>query len=265
MSGRIVAVAVLALGLSAAARAQDRPLERTELDKRVVDAVYQTALLGTEIYNKGKHDECFRLYQGALTALQPLLDHRPALMRSVRDRVEKAKGMKPSDGAFALREALDEIQNEIAPSARSDGKVEPPPPAAKKATLWDRLGGEKVVRAIVKDFLKAAAEDKRVNYFRDGKIKLDAKAHAQMAERFVELVSLFAGGPLEYGKGAEKPRTLKDAHAGMKITDAEFDALLDVLRKTLESHKVGKAEADEMLKHFAATRVVIVEEKGKGM
>lgn len=263
MRGRIVGVTLLALGLSAAARAQDRPLERTELDKRVVDAVYQTALLGTDIYNKGKHDECFRLYQGALAALQPLLDHRPALMRSVRDRMDKAKAMKPSEGAFLLREALDEIQTEIAPSSRSDGKVESPPPA-KKSTLWDRLGGEKTVRAIVKDFLKAAAEDKRVNYFRDGKIKLDGKAHAQMEERFVELVSLFAGGPLDYGKG-EKPRTLKDAHAGMKITDAEFDALLDVLRRTLESHKVGKAEADEMLKHFAATRVVIVEEKGKGM
>ena len=260
MRGRIVGVAVLALGLSAAARAQDRPLERTELDRRVVDAAYQTALLGTEVFNKGKHDECFRLYQGALTALQPLLDHRPALMKSVRDKLEKAKGMKSSEGAFVLRDALDEIQDEIAPSSKADGKVEPPP-VAKKATLWDRLGGEKAVRALVKDFLKAAEEDKRVNFFRDGKVKLDAKAHARMEQLFVELVSLVGGGPLDY---SEK-RTLKEAHAGMKITDAEFDAVLDVLRKTLESHKVGKAESDELLKRVADTRPVVVEVKGKGM
>ena len=222
--------------------------------------MYETALKGTELFNKGKPDDCFRMYQGLLTGIQPLLDHRPNLMKSVRDRMDKAAGMKAAEGAFVLRDALDEIQNEIAPGAKPERKVEPKTDS-KKESLWERLGGEKNVRAIVKDFLKAAEEDKAVNFFRDGKVKLDAKGEARMEQLFVELVSLFAGGPLEYSD----KRTLLDVHKGMKITSAEFDALMADLQKTLEKHKVGKAESEELLKHFTATRTVIVEVKSKGM
>jgi len=243
-----------------------------EIDKRVVHAVYETALRGTEVFNKGKHDECFGIYQGLLAGIYPMLDHRPKLATSVKEKMDKARGMKPSDGAFVLRDALDEIQNEIAPSPKTGPKVEPktepkvepkvdPKTEPKKSTLWERLGGESKVRPIVKDFIKAVSEDKKVNFFRDGKVKLDAKAQARMEQLFVELVSLFAAGPLPY---SEK-RTLLEAHEGMKITDAEFDATLAVLQKTLDDHKVGKAESEELMKHFAATRRLIVEAKGKGM
>jgi hemoglobin len=256
MVGRILAAAMLLLAISAISRADDRPLDRLELDRRIVKSVYETALEGTKLFNGGKPEECFRLYQGALIGLQPLLDHRPNLMKSVRDKMDKAAGLKPIDGACVLREALDEIQNEIAPGAKPEPKTD-----SKKEPLWDRLGGEKKVRSIVKDFLKTVEADKAVNFFRDGKVKLDAKGEARMEQLFVELVSLFTGGPLEYSD----KRTLLDVHKGMKITDAEFDAMLADLRKTLEQHKVGKAESEELLKHFAATRTVIVEAKEKGM
>jgi hemoglobin len=258
MLARNLGAIMLVAALSATTWADDRPIDRGELDRRIVTSVYQTALVGTDIFNKGKHEECFRLYQGALTSLQPLLDHRPMLMASVKDKVDRARSMKPAEAAFVLREALDEIQNEIAPPTGSDAAVAPKP-VPKKASLWERLGGEKTVRAIVKDFTAAAAEDKKVNFFRDGKIKLDEKAHAQMNQLFVELISIMAGGPLEYSQ----KRNLKEAHAGMKITNAEFDALLAVFQKTLEKHKIGKTESDELLAHFARTRPVIVEVKEK--
>jgi hemoglobin len=251
---------VLAAVLGSITRADDRPLDRGEVDKRVVWALYETTLLGTDIFNKGKHEECFRLYQGALTGIQPLLDHRPQLKDSVKEKMERAKTLKAAEAAFLLREALDEIQNEIAPHSGSDAKVDSKT-IPKKTSLWDRLGGEKGVRAVVKDVIAAAAEDKNVNFFRDGKIKVDEKGKARMEQLFVELISIMAGGPLEY---SEK-RNLQQAHAGMKITDGEFDALLTVLQRTLEKHKVGKVESEELLAHFARTRPVIVEVKGKGM
>jgi hemoglobin len=266
MVGRSLGAIALLAALGATAWADDRPIDRAEVDKRVVWSIYETALLGTDIFNQGKHDECFRLYQGVLTGIQPLLDHRPQLRDSVKQKMERAKSLKGAEGAFVLREAMDEIQDEIAPPSGSDAKVESKvesKPVPKKRPLWERLGGEKKVRAIVKDLIAAAEADKAVNFTRGDKFKLDDKARARLEQLFVEFISLpeLGGGPLDYsGK-----RNLGQAHAGMKITDAEFDAFLDVARKTLEAHKVGKLETEELLKHFAATRVVMVESKGKGM
>lgn len=258
MRGRNLAATLLVGALATLCRADDKPIDRAELDKRIVITVYQTALLGTDIFNKGKHDECYRLYQGALLALQPFLDHRPALAESVKAKLVKADALKPVEGAFVLRAALDEIQNEIAPGKaepKSDAKVEP-----KKMSLWDRMGGEKSVRAAVKDFMTAALEDKKVNFTRDGKFKFDAKGAAMLEQLLVEWISEVTGGPLPYsGK-----RDMKSAHAGMKITDEEFDALLTVIQKTLEKHKLGKPESDELMKIVGSTRAMIVEVK-KGM
>jgi hemoglobin len=254
MRGRILGAALLVLGIGAIGRAADGPWESADIDKHVVITVYETAKLGTDIFNKGRHEECFGLYQGSLIALQPLLDHRPKLAASVRDKLQKAKTLKAVEGSFMLREALDEIQKTIAPS-KTEPKVEP-----KKLSLWDRLGGEKAMKAIVHDLIDEAVKDPKVNFDRGGKYKLDAKATARMEQLYVELISLLSGGPLEY---SEK-RNLKEAHAGMKITDAEFDAFLAVMQKVLEQHKVNKEDSAELMKHMAATRAVIVEVKGKG-
>ena len=256
MRGRILGALVLLVAVVAVSRADDRPLDRTELDKRVVKAVYEAALKGTDIFNKGKHEECLRYYEGVLLGIQPMLDHRPKLMDSVKGKMDKAKGLKTADAAFALREALDDIQNEIAPGKAEVGKGD-----TKTMSLWDRLGGEKAVRGVVKDFVAAASEDKKVNITRDGKFKLDSKGVEQIENLLVELISETTGGPLKYtGK-----RTMKEVHAGMKITDEEFDALMALLQKTLEKHKVEKREADDLMKIVNSTRAVIVEVKGKGM
>ena len=70
---------VLLLACGAMTRADQKQLDRNELDRRVVKVVYEAALLGTEVFNDKKHDECYRLYQGTLLAVLPMLDHRPKL------------------------------------------------------------------------------------------------------------------------------------------------------------------------------------------
>ena len=242
---------LLAVGVLFAAggltRAQDKPLERTELDKRVVGVVYDAAVKGTDIFNKGSHEGCYRLYEGTLMAVAPLLDHRPKLQATVKMRLERAAKLKTAaDAAFELRAALDEIQNEIAPAKGSD---------TKKA-LWDRLGGEKAVRAVVHDFVLAAAEDKKVNFLRDGKVKIDAKGIEHLEQMLVELISATTGGPLKY-----TGKTMKDVHKGMAITDAEFDALAGVLVATLKKYKVPQSDIDELVKIVESTRADIVEKK----
>lgn len=238
---RILSALLLAAAGTSLVRADDKPLERTELDKRIVKVVYDSALLGTEIFNKGRYDECFGLYQGTLMAVQPLLDHRPALQKAVLQRMDKARTMKPTEGAFELRAALDEIQNEIAPSP-------------KKATLWSRLGGEAKVRKAVQQFLLTAIEDPKVNMTRGQMVKVDAKKYE---EALVQLISVNTGGPLKY----TGTRDLKTVHAGMKISDSEFDAYLANMEAAFKKVEVAEADVKELIGLLKSARKEIVEGK----
>ena len=261
MVRRVVGAAVLVLTIGAMSRADDRPLERVELDKRIVNSVYETTVLGTDLFNKGKHDDCYRLFQGALLGIQPLLDHRPDLMNYVKDRMEKAARMKPAEGAFVLRRCSTPSRTTLPPasgpnansSRRPRRKLNP-----GRRSRENRSGTGWAVRRrsapSSRTSFKAAEENKKVNFFRNGMFKHDAKSEARMEQLFVEFISYVGGGPLKYSD----KRKFEDIHRNMKITDAEFDAMLVDLKKTLDSHKVGRTEADDLIKFFGITRPLIV-------
>jgi hemoglobin len=243
MRARIFLAALVLIGAGSLARSADeKPLDRTEVDKRVVNAVYEAAVTGTEIFNKGGHAECYRLYQGVLIGVVPMLDHRAPLQTKAKMRLERAAKMKAADAAFELRAALDEIQNEIAPP--------------KKTTLWERLGGQAGVAKVVDEIVLRAAEDKKVNFFRDGKVKLDGKGVQSLKERLVELISENSGGPLKYSG-----KSMLEAHKGMGITDAEFDAMKAIIVDVLKKYKVAEADIEALGKVVESTRKDIVEKK----
>ena len=224
------------------AKAQDKPpapLSLAELDKRIATLVYETVKDGVDLYNAGKTEECFRLYQGSLKVIGGLMDHRPATMKAIQDSLAAAKTQKAADGAFTLRKALDDAQNDV---------------TGKKKALWERLGGEPAVRAVVKDFVLAAAPDPKVNFFRDGKNKLDAAGVDKLQQLLVEMISSATGGPLKY-----TGRSMKESHKGMKITEAEFGALAGHLVATLKKYKVPQAEIDELVAIVGSTKGDIVE------
>ena len=220
--------------------AEPEPLMRGELDKRLKDSARETIELGRSLYNAGNHEGCYRLYEGSLWTMKAVLDHRPAA-KMIGEKMAKANGMSGvAEKAFALREALDAVM--------MLGEVKKP--------LWDRLGGEKAVKAVVHDFVVLAAGDEKVNFFRDGKFKLDSKGVEHLEALLVELISATTGGPLKY-----TGRDLKKSHAGMKITDAEFDALAGDLIAVLKKYKVPQTEMDELVGIIAGTRKDIVEVK----
>jgi hemoglobin len=252
MRARITLAALALVAAGAVARADDKPVDRADLDKRIVGAVYESAKLGTDVFNKGNHEGCYRLYEGTLIALVPMLDHRAVLQGKVNKRLERAAGMKAADAAFELRTALDEIQNEIAPP--KDKKGVGSSDNGKKATLWDRLGGEKAVKAVVHDIVMVVIDDPKVNFTR-GK-KIDAKALPGVEQALVEFISANTGGPLKYDG-----KNMKDLHKGMMITDAEFDAMVADAVAVLKKHKVPQAEIDELGKIVEGTRKDIVEVK----
>ena len=122
-------------------------------------------------------------------------------------------------------------------------------PAPKpQVTLYERLGGKPAIEAVVGDFLETVGNDSRVR-------------HQPRAERVpvlkVLLVDMFcqaSGGPCTYGG-----RDMKAAHAGMGISNAEFDAVVDDLVKTLNQYKVQEQEKSELLTLLAPMRKDIVE------
>ena len=52
---------------------------------------------------------------------------------------------------------------------------------------------------------------------------------------------------------------MKEAHRGMGITNAEFDALAADLKKALERNGVGAADIEQVMQVVNATRADIVE------
>ncbi|MFO0972521.1 MAG: group 1 truncated hemoglobin [Phycisphaerae bacterium] len=127
----------------------------------------------------------------------------------------------------------------------------------KKKSLYDRLGGEKAIRAVSHDFIDRAAKDPKVNFTRHGTAKEwhpNAQQLAHLEDMVVQLVCMVTGGPQKY-----TGRDIKELHRGMKISQAEFDAMAGDLAASLDQFHVPKAEKDELLAIIAGTAKDVVE------
>ncbi len=138
-----------------------------------------------------------------------------------------------------------------------------------KLTLFDRLGGEEGISKIVDDFVPRAINDPRVNWQRKG-IKgggiFNRKQSTpgndtppnvdSLKKHIVQFFALATGGPTLY-EGKE----IKSAHAGMKITNAEFDAVIGDLKASLDRLQIPNKEQKECLAIAESTRPQIVTER----
>lgn len=126
-------------------------------------------------------------------------------------------------------------------------------------SLYDRLGGEPAVTAVVDDFVNRAAADPKVNFTRKGTDKEWAATPENVAKlkmHLTQFVAMAAGGPQKYTGKAMKP-----LHAGMKITEAEFNAIAADLVASLDKFKVPQKEKDELMAVVGSTKGDIVEMK----
>jgi hemoglobin len=117
----------------------------------------------------------------------------------------------------------------------------------EKKSLFDRLGGKPAIPAVVDDFLGNVAGDARINQRFAGANIFKLKTN------LVDQICEVSGGPCKY-----TGQSMKAAHAGMKITDAEFDALVEDLVKSLDKLKVAAPEKDELLSALGRTKKDIV-------
>src|SRR5450631_2822970 len=106
----------------------------------------------------------------------------------------------------------------------------------QQKSLYDRLGGQGAIVAVVDDFVGNVAADNRIN-------KFFAKTDIPRLKRLlVEQICAGTGGPCTY-----TGRDMKSAHTGMRINDAQFNALVEDLVKTLDKFKVPEKEKGELL------------------
>ncbi|MFT3700544.1 MAG: hypothetical protein QM831_45795 [Kofleriaceae bacterium] len=122
-------------------------------------------------------------------------------------------------------------------TAGGGGDTKPaPPPAPAPKSLYDRLGGQPAITAVIAEFVGNTTTDPRIM---DRFFNTDAE---NLKAKLVELVCMAAGGPCKY-----TGKSMEDAHAGMDLVDDEFNALVEDLVKAMDKFKVPEKEKGEVL------------------
>ncbi len=136
---------------------------------------------------------------------------------------------------FTLRTTLLSLVT-IAAIACGGGKKDTNTATAGKP-LYDRLGGKDAITAVVKDFVEErVAKDSRINtFFANTNIP-------DLENKLVDQICEATGGPCKYAG-----KDMKTAHTGMHVKDADFTAMVDDLKLSLNKFKVGDKEQNELL------------------
>jgi hemoglobin len=103
-------------------------------------------------------------------------------------------------------------------------------------SLYERLGGQPAIVAVVDDFVGRTTSDPRI---KDRFFNTDA---TNLKRLLVEFVCMATGGPCQY-----TGRDMHTSHAGMELVDEEFTALVEDLTATLDKFQVGAREKGELL------------------
>jgi len=118
----------------------------------------------------------------------------------------------------------------------------------KEKSLYDRLGGKGAITAVVDEFIANVAADSRINhFFQDTDIP-------HLKRMLVDQICEATGGPCKY-TGLD----MKNAHKGMGISSADFNALVEDLVKALDKFKVPEKEKGELLAALGGMKSDIVE------
>ena len=129
--------------------------------------------------------------------------------------------------------------------------------APTTTSLYDRLGGEPAIAAVVDTFVALAAADTALNFTRKGTAH-EWEATPENVEllktRLVQFVGQATGGPQAYEGG-----DMATVHTGMEITDEEFDRLGGHLGAALDAYSVPEAEKQELFAIVETTRSAIVQ------
>ncbi len=113
-------------------------------------------------------------------------------------------------------------------------------------SLFNRMGGLPIITIIVGEFIDEVTQSPRTKRSFDG-IKLKF-----LKESVIAQLCKLTGGPCIY-----EGETMLNAHKDSKITNAEFDAFVDIFRTKLNKY-LKTTEKNELLKILAPMKRDIV-------
>ena len=108
----------------------------------------------------------------------------------------------------------------------------PRPDIDENASLYERLGGLPAIESVVAGLTQNIAKDERINGFFVG-VNLE-RVEYQLTQQMLAV------------------------HTGMNITEAQFNALVEDLVKSLNTHGVRQREQDELLRALGSMKEDIV-------
>jgi hemoglobin len=143
------------------------------------------------------------------------------------------------------------VTETVADAGVEDADAGPPAPKS----LFERLGGRDAIAKFVDDFTKnlMANDVTKKRFAKLPKDRLE-KFKANMVDQICEA----AGGDCTYGG-----KDMKEAHKGMKITNAEWDATVSALKAALDENEVGENEQSDLIALLAPMKDDIVDPKAK--
>lgn len=120
--------------------------------------------------------------------------------------------------------------------------------AADAPSLYQRLGGKDALNAVVNELWAVASNDTRIN-------ARFARTNPQVfAGQLVDFLCQASGGPCQY-----RGQDMRAAHTGMKLSEAEFNALAEDTVKTLDKFKVPAGEKGEVMGLLGSLKDQIVD------
>lgn len=116
-------------------------------------------------------------------------------------------------------------------------------------SLFDQLGGEPKLRAIVDDFIDRCFDDTMIGF-------MFARANRDRIKRFeYQHAAKNLGAPVQY-----EGRPLDDAHRPHRIFGGQFDRRRQILIETLRDHQVPQAIVDVWISHQDLLRPLITKD-----
>ncbi len=136
------------------------------------------------------------------------------------------------------------------PGSQALGQAAPQAPS-----LYKRLGGYDALAAVTDDFIGRLMADPKLQRFFTG---LSNDSKTRVRQLVVDQLCNATGGPCAY-----IGRSMKTAHAGMGITEEDWNATVAHLVATLTKFNVPQKERDEVLAAISSLKGDIVEVPAK--
>lgn len=124
---------------------------------------------------------------------------------------------------------------------------------AAEKTLYEKLGGKQAIDAVVVELTNKMMKDSQLGKYCNGFSKEKVERNRQLVASFICKAT---GGPCDY-----KGKDMKSAHAGLNLTDKDWDRFVQLTQETLNQFKVPADVQKEFLSAVSPLKDQIVSKK----